>query len=149
MARLVDVYPYQQSDRGHRFLVLKRADDQMYAGQWRMVGGKVEEGEKIWEAGLRELKEETGVAPDLYWTVPSVNHFYNKNRDTVELIPAFAAQVSEGAAISLNKEHIEYKWIEFEEVVNFILWPEQQRLIEIIDTVLHKHQPLENWIISF
>ena len=59
MARLVDVYPYRFRADEIEFLLLKRAGNVQYAGQWRMVAGKVMESEKAWQAGLRELEEVT------------------------------------------------------------------------------------------
>lgn len=44
----------------HKFLLLKRTKDP-YAGLWAMPGGKIELGEQIEEAILREVYEETGL----------------------------------------------------------------------------------------
>ncbi|HBQ58180.1 MAG TPA: NUDIX domain-containing protein, partial [Balneolaceae bacterium] len=76
MKKLVDVYPYKIKNGVPLFLIFKRSANKIYANQWRMVGGKVQEGESRWEAGLRELKEETGLTPLKFWTIPSVNQFY-------------------------------------------------------------------------
>jgi 8-oxo-dGTP diphosphatase len=43
-----------------RILLLKRKKPP-YAGHWGMVGGKIEHGEHIEDAALRETKEETGI----------------------------------------------------------------------------------------
>lgn len=72
---LVDVYPYRLVEGIPQFLLLRRVPDMVYAGQWRMVGGAIELGEDAWEAGGRELNEETGQSPDHFWTVPSVTSF--------------------------------------------------------------------------
>ena len=75
--RVVDVYPYRL-DENHlpEFLLVRRAAGLVYAGQWRMIGGKVDAGETAWQAALRELREETGLTPTRFWSLPSVNHFY-------------------------------------------------------------------------
>lgn len=44
--RLVDVYPYRTKAQRHEFLIFKRSAQKKYAGQWRMVGGKIEKGEQ-------------------------------------------------------------------------------------------------------
>ncbi len=91
VVRVVDVYPYRESAVNPEFLLLRRAPGTEYAGQWRMVGGKIESGEAAWETAHREVTEETGHAPDRLWTLPSVNAFYEWQDDRINLIPAFAA----------------------------------------------------------
>ena len=147
--RLIDVYPYRSIAGKNEFLVLKRSSHKRYAGQWRMVGGKIEDGEMAWEAGLRELKEEIRNKPILYWAIPSLNHFYNHRKNEIELIPAFAAQLDDHAEIVLNEEHSEYKWIEYKEFNDFIAWPEQRRLLSLTNTILSSQQIIEDWKITF
>lgn len=144
MATLVDVYPYRWEQQEVRFLILKRAEQKPYAGQWRMVGGKVEGCEAAWQSGLRELREETGLFPQLFWTVPSVNSFYDARADTVHQIPVFAAEVKQ-AEIALDEEHTDWKWITIGAVKNHILWPEQQRLMTLIHTILTNQKILSEW----
>lgn len=146
--RLIDVYPYRQREESIQYLILKRSPESQYAGQWRMVAGKIEEGEAAWQAGLRELKEETGLTPELFWVIPSINHFYNHRGNRIEFIPAFAAQAPHGALIVLNKEHVEYQWIEIGQIDTYIDWPEHRRLLEMIDSILTGHKILDDWIIS-
>jgi len=148
MMRLVDVYPYRSEVEQHLFLILKRAFEKPYASQWRMVAGKVETGETAWQAGLRELREETSLKPALFWTIPSTNNFYNHEDDEIVQIPAFAAQISNKSNIVLNEEHTEYRWINSSEIDAYIKWPEQRRLMQTIGTILND-QILEDWIISF
>lgn len=148
MKKLIDLYPYRIVDGNPRFLILKRAKGKIYEGQWRMIGGKVIDGEKYWQAALRELKEETGYTPDKFWTIPSVNQFYEASTDTIHTIPAFAAQIPEGQNLKLNEEHTEAKWIRAENIENFILWPEQRRLIQLTNQIIISDQISEDWLIT-
>lgn len=147
--RLVDVYPYRSKAGKNEFLIVKRSSHKIYAGQWRMIGGKIEEGEMAWEAGLRELKEETSNVPNLFWVLPSLNHFYNHRSNNIELIPAFAARLEYDSEIVLNEEHTEYKWIKCSKMEQFVPWPEQRRLITLADSILSNQQILEDWKITF
>lgn len=144
MAGLVDVYPYRLNQEPE-FLVLERAEGKKYAGQWRMVGGKVEPCEAAWQSGLRELREETGLFPCSFWCVPSINHFYEAATDTLHNIPVFAAEVSAEGAIQLNEEHNTWKWIAHDDVTDFIVWPEQQRLMGIINRILTTQKIIDEW----
>lgn len=102
-----------------------------------------------WEAGLRELKEETSNVPNLFWVLPSLNHFYNHRSNNIELIPAFAARLEYDSEIVLNEEHTEYKWIKCSKMEQFVPWPEQRRLITLADSILSNQQILEDWKITF
>ena len=137
--RVVDVYPYRDRSVNPEFLLLHRAPNTQYAGQWRMVGGKIEAGEAAWEAGLREVKEETGHAPSQFWTVPSVNTFYEWQADRINLIPAFAAALPNDPV--LDDEHDDFVWLPAQEAARRLAWPEQQRLLRVADQLLRDGIP--------
>lgn len=143
--RVVDVYPYRLRSEGAEFLLLRRADDAIYAGTWRMVGGKIEPGEKAWAAALRELKEETQRVPVRFWTVPSVNTFYEWDADRVNLVPAFAAEID--ADPVLDREHDAFGWYPASEAVARLAWPEQRRLLRLIDELVPGDLPA-SWVIE-
>lgn len=146
--KLVDVYPYRQMGDNITFLIFKRADDMIYAGQWRMIGGKVNPGEHRSIAALRELNEETGCKPHDFWVVPGVNQFYDHNTDTIHAIAAFAGRIDSSAKIRLNHEHQSYKWISASDAKKIINWPEQVRLINIIHDILVYKHVLPEWQVA-
>lgn len=148
LKKLIDVYPYKLTpEKKPLFLILKRAEGKIYEGQWRMIGGKVENSETRWEAAVREFKEETNLAPELFWTVPTINHFYEAGSDLVHIIPAFGAQISKNAEPVLDGEHSRFKWIEAEQSELYIYWPEQIRIIHLINKILLKGKILKEWTI--
>lgn len=146
--RLIDCYPYRIKNGVPEFLLLKRAGSKIYAGQWRMVGGKVKEGETRWQGALRELKEETGLKAIRFWTIPSVNSFYEQKSDAIHQIPAFAAELSADEEPLLDDEHTGYEWLNASEAVERVPWPEQKRLILLSDNIIRNDQILEDWLIS-
>ena len=148
MKKLIDVYVYRLVEGEPEFLLFLRSAKKIYANQWRMVGGKVEDGEKYWEAALRELKEETGLTPEQFWTIPSVNTFYEAKTDQIHHIPAFAVELKPDSIPELDDEHTEYRWISIEELDSYLSWPEQKRLIRLAHNLLVNDQILPEWRIS-
>lgn len=146
--RLIDCYPYRIINGEPRFLLFRRAGGKIYEDQWRMVGGKVKEGETFWQGALRELKEETGLKPVTFWTIPGINSFYEHSTDTVHQIPAFAAELDPEAEPELDDEHSAYEWFPAGEAAEKVAWPEQKRLIRLAETLILNHQILDDWIIK-
>jgi dihydroneopterin triphosphate diphosphatase len=134
--RVVDVYPYRSGAGGAEWLVLRRAPGRAYAGQWRMVGGKIGPNETAHAAARRELEEETGQAPAVLWTIPSANVFYEWAEDRVNVVPAFAAELR--ADPVLDAEHDAWAWLPAPEAAARLAWPEQRRLLRLADTLLRE-----------
>jgi 8-oxo-dGTP diphosphatase len=62
--------------RDHKIFVAKRHSDQHQGGKWEFPGGKVEQGETVTQALIRELKEEVGI--DVHSSQPflEIKHDY-------------------------------------------------------------------------
>ena len=146
--RLIDVYPYRKQSQNIEFLLLKRSISTLYSGQWRMVGGKVNTGESATQAALRELIEETCFTPLLFWCVPSYNLFFDFNQDCFHQIPVFSAEISTDENPVLNHEHDSFGWFKKDDALNRIYWPEQKRLISLIDEMVKQNNVLNDWIIE-
>lgn len=145
--KLIDLYPYRLKENQPEYLLLKRAKGKIYDGQWRMIGGKVEEGEKYWQAALRELYEETRLQPVKYWTIPSINRFYEHKTDQILSIPAFAAQIDASDSPVLDDEHRTAEWFTINRATEVIFWPEQRRLLKLLHQIITSNQILDDWLV--
>src|SRR4029079_13765221 len=96
---------------GYEFLLLRRASHKIYAGSWRMVGGKLTLDETAWQACLREIAEETQLPVERLFSVPYVNRFYEWQHDRINDIPVFVALIAAGANPILDDEHSDYEWL--------------------------------------
>lgn len=64
---------------------------------------RIRSGATAWEAALRELAEETGLAPSHFYHLDAVESFCIPAEDAVLHCPAFAAEVSSDAVVRLNE----------------------------------------------
>ena len=148
MKKLIDAYIYRERKHEIEFLLLQRAKNKIYAGQWRMVGGKVEREEEYAQAALREIYEEVQLTPSFFWVVPSVNTFFEAKSNQILHIPAFAAKASNSFIPALDDEHTQYKWIQKSEITTHIFWPEQQRLMNLIANLVQNKRIVPEWIVE-
>jgi dihydroneopterin triphosphate diphosphatase len=123
--RLFDCFVVQ-TGQPDAFLLLRRAPNRRYAGSWRMVAGKVDPGETVHAACLRELEEETGLIPEALFAVPYVHQFYEWQTDSIRFIPVFLARVHEQPKVLLDDEHDSYRWCTLEEGLRLLDWPGQR-----------------------
>ena len=143
VVRVVDCHVFRWVDGIPFYLVLKRSENQMYPGIWQCVTGKIDRGEKPHETALRELKEETGLAPLNLWTVDQVNHFFEAEPNRMNLIPVFAVEVAT-EIVTLSPEHTEYRWCSIEEGINLLLWNEQKKGLQTLhQMIMEKSEILE------
>ena len=96
-----------------RLLLVKRvSNDKVGGGTWETVGGKLDFGEKLEEALVREAQEETSLLINPTELLYATTFFTDPARQMVMLV--YLATVEEGT-VSLSEEHSEYKWATKEE----------------------------------
>ena len=132
VSTMIEAHIFRETKKGIEFLLLKRADYQVYPGLWQMVTGKIKENEKAYQTAIREIKEETVLTPLQLWVVPTVNSFYEPKDEYICLLPVFAAIV-EADKIQLSDEHTEYKWVNKEEAQKLLAWEGQRKAVQIIE----------------
>lgn len=127
---LVDVLVLRLPESGLECLLLRRAAGGRSPGSWEGVHGKVDEGEDPAAAALRELREETGLAPERMYNLSRVEMFYQHRTDEVSLVPVFAAMVSTEADVTLSAEHDAAMWLPLEAARRRASWPRMARALE-------------------
>ncbi len=91
-----------------RVLIVKRSDkDEFGAGTWECVGGKIEFGEELETALLREIKEEVGLDIAVEKLLFAVTFKTDPTRQVVILTYLCT---SEDTEVKLSEEHSEFLW---------------------------------------
>jgi dATP pyrophosphohydrolase len=141
----VDVYALRTGPAGLETLVLRRARAGRCPGSWEVVHGSIEPGETPRDAALRELREETGLAPAKLYNLSRVEAFYRHGADEVGFIPVFAAFVAEGEVV-LSAEHDRAEWLPIPGAQGRVAWPRERRALDDIQVLLAKGDagPLED-----
>ena len=146
ISNLVEVHIFRKRKEGIEFLLLKRAQNQIYPGIWQMVSGKIKADEKAYETAIREVKEETGLTPSKIWVAPKVNSFYSDESDTICLVPVFAIQVDKKTEVKLSKEHTEFKWVKSKRAKIMLAWEGQRKALEFIEEYFLNERSFLNFV---
>ncbi len=132
------------------YLILKR---KLHWKGWEFPKGGIEKKENIMNTIMREIKEETGQFP-LKKTLKKHNYSgkykYSKKLSdregfigqTFSLYSAEIMGQSKRAKqkIKIDKlEHSKYKWVNFEQALKKLTWPNQRKALRIVNKFLLKN----------
>jgi A/G-specific adenine glycosylase len=113
--------------RGEQILIQKRKEDGLLGGLWEFPGGKVEAGENLEEAVLREIKEETGLDVLLEQKITTIKHAYTHFRIT---LTAFYCQWVRGEAeIHAATEN---RWVAVDSLSTFAFPKANLKILEFL-----------------
>jgi dihydroneopterin triphosphate diphosphatase len=124
------------------YLMVKRSTPYLNE-TWQMVSGKIEKGEKAWQAALREIKEETGLVPDRLYSANEVELFYEVSQNCINIVPIFVGFIDTPQRVELSTEHSEYKWATREEAETLLTFDQQKKTIGIIEDKFVRQKPIE------
>jgi 8-oxo-dGTP diphosphatase len=108
-------------NEGKLLILWRSARDEHRPGGPDLPGGRVEEGEDIMAAALREAEEEAGIVIDpsqIHWAYADTVAAYNEEHKTkINMVRAtFIARV-DNPAITLSGEHDDFSWHTMEEAL--------------------------------
>ena len=142
--RVIDAYVYRKTMKAIEFLILKRAKTKIYEHLWQGVAGKIEKGEKAWEAAIRELREETGLTPLKVFIADHVSSFYEKHGDRLNFVPVFGIEVDSQEVI-LSTEHCDFKWVKLDVALSYLVWNGQKRGIQVVNDMVTSNDDRMKW----
>jgi len=104
-------------DASGRALILRRAAGTTAGGRWCLPGGKIDYGDTVEQAAVRELQEETGLRATRFQFL-----FYQDSLPpspgTMHCINLYLECVAEGN-LALNNESVEAMWIGIEDLPQY------------------------------
>jgi dihydroneopterin triphosphate diphosphatase len=131
-------------DTAVQYLAMRRASEFLH-DQWCHVGGAVEPDESAWQAVLRELREEAGLAPERLYSADRFEQFYRPDWDALVFAPVFVAFVSPTAQVRLNHEHSEFRWCSRDEALSLMTFFTQRTNLLHVDAEFIQH-PLNEFL---
>jgi 8-oxo-dGTP pyrophosphatase MutT (NUDIX family) len=123
---LVDCWIFRVPPTGPEILLIRRAPGRILPGLWQCVSGSLEADERVAQAALREVHEETGFgasAIEAFYDLDLVNQFHEPSFDAVLSSVIFAVRVRPDAAPTLSHEHDGARWVALDAAHQEVIWP--------------------------
>ncbi|MBU0982917.1 MAG: NUDIX domain-containing protein [candidate division Zixibacteria bacterium] len=141
----VNVAVIKQDDDGWKFLLLCRSEQETYAGTWGFMTGGKKSDETVADVVLREMKEETGLAPLRMFATEYVIHFYEPQYDKIWILPLIVAEVPSDCEITLSPENCDFAWLKPHRARHRVNW---KNLMTAIDNIIEELEvyPAHNWV---
>jgi 8-oxo-dGTP diphosphatase len=118
------------NERGE--IVLIRRGQEPRLGEWSIPGGRLEWGESVREAILREVREETGLEVEIVGLIDVVDSVTRDSSGEVVrhyvLIDFLVRHVS--GTLSAGSDAAEAHWVAYAALDEYVLWSETRRIID-------------------
>jgi len=118
--------------RDDKVLLVRRKNPPLQ-GQWGLPGGKQQLGETIFEAAVREVREETSLSITPLSVLTALDAITKDNKDKIEYhytIIEVVAEWQSGEARA-DDDALDVRWAALDEVNELCGWPEVARVVRL------------------
>jgi len=104
-------------------------------GHWDFPKGKLESGETLELAAMREVKEETGleVKPIPNFSESFSYYFRDQQNQRVDKCVTFFVGEATSQNVKLSKEHLNFKWIETGPAIKKLTYNNAKHLLSLVN----------------
>lgn len=111
-----------------KVLITRDARDE---GLWEIPGGRMNTGEQPKEALKREMLEELGIAVTIESVLSISVMFHGLEKTSMLLVVYKVSMLDEAAQFKVDPVEVaEMKWISAEELANYKMYPDLQKVLE-------------------
>ncbi|WP_332676682.1 NUDIX hydrolase [Brevundimonas sp.] len=114
--------------RGDEVLLIRRGTPPRQ-GEWSLPGGRIEPGERLVDAALRELREETGVEAEITGLIDVVDGVFAEAGRHYVLID-YAARWVSGEPVA-GDDATDARFVPLDQVEALVSWSETRRIIAL------------------
>lgn len=126
---------HRWTDDGPRYLLLR-----YLAGHWGFPKGHIEAGEDEVEALLREIEEETGIAPDRVEVLDgfreSTSYSYRRGGRLLDKVVHWHLVETDQADVTLSREHRDWGWHDHDAARDRITYDDVVEVLDAADRVI-------------
>lgn len=99
-------------------------------GRWNGTGGKVEKGESIAEAAVRETTEEIGVVPRKLEKIGTITFHFTEHSAFNQLVHVYVSESWEGEP--RETEEMRPEWFRTEDIPYDAMWPDDRYWLPLL-----------------
>ena len=125
---------YSKNNDKIEYLIIKRSEKD--GGFWQGVTGTLEEGEKLKECLIREIKEELGIVN--INKISEIEEIIQWAKKTGFMITeyVFSVELDRNINVTLSEEHNDYKWCDFNEAYQWLGKDNNKNTLKMINEKL-------------
>lgn len=128
------VYRHNKDDGKFYYLLLH-----YIGGHWDLPKGKLEAGETVEQAAVREVREETGltVNPIPNFSETLSYYFRDQGREMIDKKVTFFVGEVENPEIKISHEHQGYEWLEVAPALKRLTYNNARNLLSMVNQFVH------------
>ncbi len=118
-------------ERDGCILLGRRAPGSREAGKWSFPAGFVERGERVEDAAVREVREETGISATVRELLGQVDYGYRRGgRQVAKAVHYYLCEFESGDTADHDHEVDDARWIPLAEARRRLSYPGERAMIE-------------------